>query len=59
MQLFKEAHNNKNYLFLEEDQMKKVISLLAVAMMVIGLTGCLDPQDDEGQRVSSAVSSIK
>lgn len=39
--------------------MKKVITLLAMAMMIIGLTGCLDPQDDAGQKLSSSVSSMK
>lgn len=39
--------------------MKKFISLLAVALMVIGLTGCLDDPDGSNQKVSSAVSSIK
>ena len=39
--------------------MKKFISLLAVAMMVIGLTGCLDDPDGSNQKVSSSVSSIK
>ncbi len=39
--------------------MKKVISLLAMAMMVIGLTGCLDPQDQSGQKLSSSTSSMK
>jgi hypothetical protein len=39
--------------------MKKFISLLAIAMMVIGLTGCLDDPDGSNQKVSSSVSSIK
>ena len=39
--------------------MKKFISLLAIAMMVIGLTGCLDDPDGGNQKVSSSVSSIK
>ncbi len=39
--------------------MKKFVSLLAVALMVIGLTGCLDDPDGSNQKVSSTVSSIK
>jgi predicted small lipoprotein YifL len=30
--------------------MKKVLSVLALALMIVGLTGCLDPQDGEKQR---------
>jgi len=30
--------------------MKKVLALLALALMIVGLTGCLDPQDGEKQR---------
>lgn len=38
--------------------MKKVISLVAVALMIVGLTGCMDPQDGTKQRpaTSSSVS---
>ncbi len=36
--------------------MKKVLSLLALAMMVVGLSGCLDPQDGTKQRPESATS---
>ncbi len=32
--------------------MKKVISLVAVALMIVGLTGCMDPQDGTKQRPS-------
>ncbi|MEN9896754.1 MAG: hypothetical protein RLZZ66_403 [Pseudomonadota bacterium] len=28
--------------------MKKVISLLAMAVVVLGLSGCIDGQDDNG-----------
>lgn len=31
--------------------MKKVVSLLAVAVMVLGLTGCIDGQDDNGGKL--------
>ncbi len=36
--------------------MKKALAVLALAMMVVGLTGCLDPQDDSKQKVSSSIS---
>lgn len=39
--------------------MKKVLSLVALALMIVGLTGCLDPQDGEKQRLSSPTSSIQ
>ena len=34
--------------------MKKVLSLLAMALMIVGLTGCLDDPDGEKQRVESS-----
>jgi predicted small lipoprotein YifL len=34
--------------------MKKVLSVLALALMIVGLTGCLDPQDGEKQRPGAA-----
>lgn len=39
--------------------MKKVLSVLAIAMMVVGLTGCLDDPDGTQQKISSSVSTIK
>lgn len=36
--------------------MKKMLALLAMALMIVGLTGCLDPQDDSKQKVSSSIS---
>ncbi len=39
--------------------MKKVLSVLAIAMMVIGLTGCLDDPDGTQQKLSSSVSSMQ
>jgi hypothetical protein len=36
--------------------MKKVLSLLALAMMLVGLTGCMDPQDGVKQRPDSSTS---
>ncbi|MEN9755974.1 MAG: hypothetical protein RL755_161 [Pseudomonadota bacterium] len=35
--------------------MKKVISVLALALMIVGLTGCIDGQDDSKQKVSSSI----
>lgn len=39
--------------------MKKVLSLLAMAMMIVGLTGCMDPQDGTKQKLTSSTSSIQ
>jgi hypothetical protein len=39
--------------------MKKVLSLLAMTAILAGLTGCLDPQDGEKQKVSSLTSGIQ
>ncbi len=39
--------------------MKKVLSVLAIAMMVVGLTGCLDDPDGTKQKLSSSVSVMK
>jgi predicted small lipoprotein YifL len=36
--------------------MKKVLSLLAIALMLIGLTGCNDNPDGAKQRVSSSIA---
>jgi hypothetical protein len=38
------AHNYKNLLN-SEDVMKKVFSVLALVMMVVSLTGCMDSPD--------------
>ena len=35
--------------------MKKVMSVLALALVMVGLTGCLDSQDGSKQKVSSSV----
>lgn len=37
--------------------MKKALALLAMSLMVIGLTGCLDDPDGSQQRVSSSISA--
>lgn len=36
--------------------MKKLASVLALALMIVGLTGCIDGQDDNKQKVSSTIS---
>jgi hypothetical protein len=36
--------------------MKKIISLVAVALMIVGLTGCMDPQDGTRQRPGESSS---
>jgi outer membrane lipoprotein SlyB len=36
--------------------MKKALAILAVALMVVGLTGCIDNPDDNKQKVSSSIS---
>jgi len=35
--------------------MKKILALLAMALMVVGLTGCLDNPDGSKQKVSSSI----
>ena len=39
--------------------MKKILSVLAVALLVVGLTGCLDDPDTDGMRISSSTSSVQ
>jgi len=39
--------------------MKKVLSLLAMTLMIIGLSGCMDDPDGSKQKVSSTTSSIQ
>lgn len=39
--------------------MKKVLSLIAITVMVVGLTGCMDDPDGSKQKVSSSTSSIQ
>jgi hypothetical protein len=39
--------------------MKKVLSVLAMAAMIVGLTGCMDNPDGSKQKVSSVESSSK
>jgi protein involved in sex pheromone biosynthesis len=35
--------------------MKKVLALLAMAVMIVGLSGCMDDPDGSKQKVSSSV----
>lgn len=35
--------------------MKKVLSLAAMALMIVGLTGCMDDPDGSQQKVSSSI----
>ena len=39
--------------------MKKTLSVLAMALMIIGLAGCLDDPDGANQKVSSSDISVK
>ena len=36
--------------------MKKILALLAMAVMIVGLSGCMDDPDDSKQKVSSSIS---
>lgn len=36
--------------------MKKVLSLLALTLMLVGLAGCIDNPDDSKQKVSSSIT---
>jgi hypothetical protein len=36
--------------------MKKALAILAMALMIVGLTGCIDSQDGSKQKVSSSIS---
>jgi hypothetical protein len=44
------------YTPMEDIIMKKVLSLLAMALMIVGLTGCIDDPDGTKQKVSSSIS---
>jgi starvation-inducible outer membrane lipoprotein len=35
--------------------MKKVLSLLALTLMIVGLSGCVDNPDDQKQKLSSSI----
>lgn len=36
--------------------MKKVLALVAMALMIVGLSGCMDDPDGSKQKVSSSIS---
>ena len=36
--------------------MKKILALLAMALMIVGLSGCMDNPDGSKQLVSSSIS---
>ncbi len=39
--------------------MKKVVSLLVVTMLALGLSGCIDGQDDNGNKLpTKTLSSV-
>jgi len=40
---------------LEDIRMNKILSLIAMALMIVGLTGCIDNPDDSKQKVSSSI----
>jgi len=39
--------------------MKKVLSLLAMTLMIVGLSGCMDDPDQSKQKLSAPTSSIQ
>jgi hypothetical protein len=49
------AHKN-NLTPLEDINMKKIFALLALALMIVGLSGCMDDPDGSKQKVSSSIS---
>ncbi|PKD40163.1 hypothetical protein CWO84_11225 [Methylomonas sp. Kb3] len=51
---FSTRKNIKNFYL--EDVMKKVLSLLAMTLMIAGLSGCMDDPDASKQKVSSSTS---
>lgn len=36
--------------------MKKILALLAMTVMIVGLSGCIDNPDESKQKVSSSIS---
>ena len=36
--------------------MKKILALLAMALMIVGLSGCMDNPDGSKQKVSRSIS---
>jgi hypothetical protein len=39
--------------------MKKILSLLAMGLMIVGLSGCIDEPDGSKQKVSGPTSSMQ
>lgn len=39
--------------------MKKALTLLAIALMIVGLNACMDNPDGSKQKVSSSTSSVQ
>jgi len=35
--------------------MKKILAILAMALMIVGLSGCMDDPDGSKQKVSSSI----
>jgi hypothetical protein len=35
--------------------MNKILSLIAMALMIVGLSGCMDDPDNSKQKVSSSI----
>jgi hypothetical protein len=46
-----QLRNYINYNFPLGGNMKKVVSLLVVTMLALGLSGCIDGQDDNGGKL--------
>jgi len=40
---------------LEDIRMNKILSVIAMALMIVGLSGCLDDPDKAAQKVSSSI----
>jgi hypothetical protein len=36
--------------------MKKVLALLAMALMIVGLSGCMDDPDKSAQKLTSSIT---
>jgi hypothetical protein len=47
----KQLRNYINYNFPLGGNMKKVVSILVMAIVVMGLSGCIDGQDDNGGKL--------
>lgn len=38
--------------------MKKIVTLIAATLLIVGLTGCMDDPDGAMQRTSSSISDL-